>query len=104
MTEPRCKTLATASEMEAFEAPLSVPGGLGPLPRLYVARQKLCLRGATDYWGPDYPQRTLTVELHRLGSPLQDAAVAKLCEELNATETCFPTTDLKLIYRQVGSA
>jgi hypothetical protein len=53
---------------------------------------------------PDYPQRTLTVELHRLGSPLQDAAVAKLCEELNATETCFPTTDLKLICRQVGSA
>jgi hypothetical protein len=52
---------------------------------------------------PDYPRRALTVELHRLGSPLQDAAVAKLCEELNATETCFPTTDLKLIYRQVGS-
>jgi hypothetical protein len=52
---------------------------------------------------PDYQQRTLTVELHRLGSPLQDAAVAKLCEELNATQTCFPTTDLKLIYRQVGS-
>lgn len=52
---------------------------------------------------PDDQARTLTVELHRLGSPLQDAAVAKLCEELTATETCFPTTDLKLIYRQVGS-
>ena len=52
---------------------------------------------------PDYQRRTLSVELHRLGSPLQDAAAAKLCEELNATETCFPTTDLKLIYRQVGS-
>ena len=25
-------------------------GGLGPLPRLYVARQKLRLRGTTDYW------------------------------------------------------
>jgi hypothetical protein len=53
---------------------------------------------------PDYEQKTLLVELHRLGSPLQDVAVAKLCEELNATETKFPTTDLKLIYRQVGSA
>lgn len=52
---------------------------------------------------PDLAKRTLTVELHRLGSALQDAAVAKLCEELTATETCFPTTDLKLIYRQVGS-
>ena len=52
---------------------------------------------------PDYDQKTLLVELHRLGSPLQDAAVAKMCEELTATETRFPTTDLKLIYRQVGS-
>lgn len=52
---------------------------------------------------PDYQQKTLTVELHRLGSPLQDAAAAKLGEELTATETCFPTTDLRLVYRQVGS-
>ena len=52
---------------------------------------------------PDYSQGTLTVELHRLGSPLQDAAVAKLCEELTATQTIFPTTSLRLIYRQVGS-
>jgi len=52
---------------------------------------------------PDYTRKILTVELHRLGSPLQDAALARLCEELNATETCFPTTDLKLVYRQVGS-
>jgi hypothetical protein len=53
---------------------------------------------------PDYDQKTLLVELHRLGSPLQDVAVSKLCEELSATETKFPTTDLRLIYRQVGSA
>lgn len=53
---------------------------------------------------PDYEHKTLLVELHRLGSPLQDVAVAKLCEELTATETKFPTTDLRLIYRQVGSA
>ena len=53
---------------------------------------------------PDYARKILTVELHRQGIPLQDAAVAKLCAELTATETCFPTTDLKLVYRQVGSA
>jgi hypothetical protein len=52
---------------------------------------------------PDYEQKTLVVELHRLGSPLQDVAVARLCEELTATETHFPTTDLRLVYRQVGS-
>jgi len=53
---------------------------------------------------PDYERKTLTVELHRLGSPLQDAAVEKLCEELTATETSFPTTDLRLVYLQVGSS
>ena len=52
---------------------------------------------------PDSQQKLLIVELHRLGSPLQDAALAQLCEELTATETTFPTTDLKLVYRQVGS-
>ena len=52
---------------------------------------------------PDYSAHTLTVELHRLGSPLQDNAVLQLCETLTATETCFPTTDLRLVYRQVGS-
>jgi len=52
---------------------------------------------------PDYPNRTLTVQLHRLGSPLQDAAVAQLCDQLNVTETVFPATDLRLVYRQVGS-
>jgi hypothetical protein len=53
---------------------------------------------------PDYQEKTLLVELHRLGSPLQDAAMAKLCEELTAAETTFPTTHLKLVYRQVGSS
>lgn len=52
---------------------------------------------------PDYTRQTLLVELHRLGSPLQDAAVAKLCDELTATQTKFPTTNLTLIYRQLGS-
>lgn len=52
---------------------------------------------------PDPVAKTLTVEIHRLGSPLQDAAIAHLCQALNETETYFPTTDLRLLYRQVGS-
>lgn len=52
---------------------------------------------------PDYAESTLTVEVHRLGSPLQDLAVAKLCEELTATQTFLPTASLRLIYGQVGS-
>jgi Family of unknown function (DUF6527) len=53
---------------------------------------------------PDLVAQTLTVELHRLGSPLQDRAVAHLCEFLTASETLFPTTNLRLIFRQIGSS
>jgi len=62
-----------------------------------------------DSWSPqpiyasDPIALTLTVELHRLGSPLQDAAVAHLCQLLTDSETLFPTTNLRLIFRQVGS-
>jgi hypothetical protein len=52
---------------------------------------------------PDPIAQTLTVELHRLGSPLQDAAVAHLCQLLTDSETLFPTTNLRMIFRQVGS-
>jgi len=52
---------------------------------------------------PDPIAQTLTVELHRLGSPLQDTAVAHLCQLLTDSETLFPTTNLRLIFRRVGS-
>ena len=50
---------------------------------------------------PDPLSQTLTVELHRLGSLLQDVAVAHLCKLLTDSETLFPTTNLRLIFRQV---
>ena len=53
---------------------------------------------------PDPVAQTLTVELHRLGSPLQDLAVAHLCQILTESETLFPTTNLRLIFRQIGSS
>ncbi len=36
--------------------------------------------------------------LHPLPSRLQDTAVRQLAEELTATETTFPGTDLRLIF------
>ena len=42
--------------------------------------------------------KTLTVRLHPLGCALQNAAVRHLADELTATETVFPGTDLRLIF------
>jgi hypothetical protein len=60
------------------------------------------LRGAVDLC-PNPEQRTLTIRLHRLSSAIHDAALDHLCAELNATETVFPGTDLRLVYELIGS-
>ena len=51
---------------------------------------------------PDLEHKTLTVRLHPLPSRLQDAAVRHLAEELTATETRFPGTDLRLVFELNG--
>jgi hypothetical protein len=52
---------------------------------------------------PDLQSNTLTVRLHHLTQAAHDEAVRHLCNELNATETIFPGTELKLVY-QLGSS
>ena len=47
---------------------------------------------------PDLDHKTLTVRLHHLTQAAHDEAVRSLCEQLNATETIFPGTQLKLVY------
>ena len=51
---------------------------------------------------PDLRAHTLTVRVHHLATQMQDNAVRHLCAELNATETLFPGTELRLIY-ELGS-
>jgi hypothetical protein len=52
---------------------------------------------------PDPQAKTLTVTLHSLATPKLNAAVAHLCEELNASETLYPGTDLRMIFKSVSS-
>ena len=52
---------------------------------------------------PDLQANTLTVRLHHLTQAAHDQAVRHLCDELNATETIFPGTDLRLVYK-LGSS
>jgi hypothetical protein len=68
------------------------------------ARSLLCAiyRSDADLL-PDAQRKTLTVRLHPLANDSSDAAVRHLCTELNATETIFPGTDLRLIYEMVSS-
>ena len=52
---------------------------------------------------PDEAAETLTVRLHNMASRSHDAAVGHLCEELNATETVYPGTNLRMVYELVSS-
>lgn len=51
---------------------------------------------------PDLQAKTLTIRLHPLANKSSDDAVSHLCAELNATETLFPGTHLRLIYELVS--
>lgn len=51
---------------------------------------------------PDQGNKTLTVRLHRSATIAHDQTWQNLCEELTATETVYPGTDLRLIYELVG--
>ncbi len=53
---------------------------------------------------PDPERRELHVELHGQANPVHDATVAALCAELNATETHYPGTNLRLIYLPLRSS
>jgi hypothetical protein len=52
---------------------------------------------------PDEEAKTLTVRLHPLANMSSDEALRHLCAELNATETQFPGTELRLVYELVSA-
>jgi prepilin-type processing-associated H-X9-DG protein len=52
---------------------------------------------------PDPAAKTLTVRLHHSANRRTDAALIHLCDELNATETIFPRTDMVVRYQLVSS-
>ena len=51
---------------------------------------------------PDPAQNTLTVQLHPLTNPVHNEALRELCTQLTATETVYPSTQLRLIFEFLG--
>lgn len=51
---------------------------------------------------PDEAAETLTVRLHHLSNRTSDEAARYLAEQLNATESDYPGTNLRLIYKLVS--
>jgi hypothetical protein len=53
---------------------------------------------------PQPEDHRLLVRLHSLANPRSNAALAKLCETLNALEVRYPGTDLTLVYKAPDAA
>lgn len=47
---------------------------------------------------PDEKNKTLTVKLHHLANHCSDNVIRHLCDEINATNTIFPGTELRLFF------
>ena len=74
------------------------------MPKPDQARALIAILHATEAdIQPNYANKTLTVRLHRSARAHTDAVIAKLCDELSATETVFPQTELRMIFK-LGSA
>ena len=48
---------------------------------------------------PDYQQKTLTIKMYTQSAPRNNRALEKLCELLTDSETIYPGTELRLIYK-----
>jgi hypothetical protein len=48
---------------------------------------------------PDHNKKTLTITLYTMSSSRDNEEVEKICNQLNNTETEFPGTDLRIIYK-----
>ena len=53
---------------------------------------------------PNPAGKELVIEIHGQANVAQDRVIEKLCEELNATETVYPGTDLVLKYKTLRSS
>lgn len=53
---------------------------------------------------PDPAHGELHVEMHGQANPIHDKTLEAICEELNTTETIYPGTNLRLVYRPMRSS
>lgn len=51
---------------------------------------------------PNAQDQTLTITLHHIANQYSTRAIKHLAEEINATETLFPGTSMRLIYKMVS--
>ncbi|HEY6375100.1 MAG TPA: hypothetical protein VIX90_06195 [Edaphobacter sp.] len=95
------KHLVDTIKMIAYRAETAMANILRPvIKRPDEARTLLRALYATEAdLIPDMNAQTLTVRLHHMAQKSSDNAMQRLCDQLNATETFFPRTSLRLVLK-----
>ena len=98
------KQLVDTIKMIAYRAETAMANILRPvIKRPDEARTLLRALYATEAdLIPDVKAQTLTVRLHHMANKSADIAIQRICDQLNATETLFPRTSLRLVL-QLGA-
>jgi len=101
------KLLMNVIKMICYRAESSVSSWIAPfLSRAEDEKRmvvKQIIRSNADLV-PDYQNNTLTVILHSLSSPRLNNAVRELTLLLNQTETTFPGTNLRLLFKTTAGS
>jgi hypothetical protein len=100
----RSKYFIDTIKMIAYRAETSMTGIVREkLSRYDDARSLLRAIYATEAdIVPDEAECTFTVRLHQLANRMSGDVIRHLCNELNATRTLFPGTNMRLIYELVS--
>jgi len=71
----------------------------------YIEEKRMLLKNLITTpidMSPDYHNNTLTIKLHSLNTPRANKSITELCQILNESETIFPGTNLKIIYKTMA--
>jgi len=98
---PEAKLLTDSVKLTAYRAETALVRLLGPHYARTEEEGRALLREVFSTPAdllPDEAAGVLRVRLHTLANPRSNQALAALCEALTATGTCFPATNLRLVY------
>jgi len=96
------KILMNVIKMICYRAESSVASWITPFIGKAENEKRMVIKqiiGANADLIPDYKNNTLTVILHSLSANRYNIAVAELATLLNETDTIFPGTNLRMIYK-----
>lgn len=99
LPDPQRKQITDVIRMATYNAQCALARALGPHYRRADDEAHSLLRETFRAAGDiEVVGDCLHVRLDGLSAPRRSRAISALCDELNATETLYPSTDLRLVY------